>query len=215
MTILAKSALLIAAPLFLALCREAAADVREWRFDVTADGIPIGTHRFIVSDEGDTRTVQSDMHFRVRVLAFDAYQYDHHATETWQNDCLSAFETRTDERGSVTAVRGHRASDRFEVDGAAGPTQLPSCVMTFAYWNPRVLTQSQLINSQTGAWTPVTNEKLGREEIVVRGQSRIADHYRLRTAKNQIELWYSADRGDWLAMRTRTNSGHVLAYQLR
>lgn len=212
--ILAKSALLVA-PLAVALHTEAAASVREWRFDVTADGVAIGTHQFIVRDQGNTHTVQSDMHFRLRLLAFDAYQYEHHATETWQDDCLSSLETQTNERGKVTAVRGHRDPDRFEVDGVAGPTHLPPCVMTFAYWNPRVLTQSHLINAQTGAWTPVTNENLGREEIIVRGQPHRADHYRLRTQKNQIDLWYSADRGDWLAMRTRTNGGHVLAYHLR
>ena len=214
MALLAKS-VLCAAPLILAFHTGAAASVREWRFDVTADGIPIGTHHFIVSEDGDTRRVQSDMHFRVRLLAFDAYQYDHHATETWDNDCLASFETRTDERGNVTAASGHRDSNRFEVNGAAGRADLPACVMTFAYWNPRVLAQSHLVNAQTGAWTPVTHEKLGREEISVRGQARMADHYRLRTQKNEIELWYSADRGDWLAMRTRTNGGHVLAYQLR
>jgi hypothetical protein len=49
----------------------------------------------------------------------------------------------------------------------------------------------------------------------VRGQLRTADHYRLRTEKNRIDLWYSTDGNEWLAMRTRTNSGHVLAYQLR
>ena len=214
MTVLAKSSL------FLALCiaalhAEAAPNLREWRFDVTADGIPVGTHRYIIEEDGATRRVQSDMHFRLRLLVVDAYQYDHHATEIWQNDCLSSFATRTEERGSSTAVTGHRDSDRFEIDGAAGKAYLPECVMTFAYWNPHVLDQSHLVNAQTGAWTPVTHEKVGREEITVRGQPRMADHYRLRTEKSQIELWYSTDGSDWLAMRTRTNSGHVVAYRLR
>jgi hypothetical protein len=86
--------------------------------------------------------------------------------------------------------------------------------MTFAYWNPRVLDQSHLVNVQTGSWTPVTTEKLPAEVITVRGNAITADHYQLRTPKNRIDLWYSS-AGEWLAMRTTTNGGHTLAYQLR
>ena len=188
--------------------------VRQWRFDVTADGVPIGTHEYLLQEDGGTRTVQSDMHFRVRLLVIDAYRYDHRATESWQSDCLSRLDTRTEERGRTTTVSGRLESNRFEVDGAAGRTDLPSCVMTFAYWNPRVLEQTHLLNPQTGAWTPVKKEPLGTEAIDVRGQSRKAAHYLITTDKNKIELWYAVDTGEWLAMRTTTNDGHRLDYHL-
>jgi uncharacterized protein DUF6134 len=192
----------------------AAPVVRQWRFDVTADGVPIGTHEYLLQEDGVTRTVQSDMRFRVRLLVVDAYRFDHRATETWQSDCLSRLDTRTEERGRTTTVSGHLESNHFEVDGATGRTDLPSCVMTFAYWNPRVLEQSHLINPQTGAWTPVKKEPLGTEAIDVRGQPRTAAHYLISTDKNKIELGYAVDIGEWLAMRTTTNDGHHLDYHL-
>ena len=70
------------------------------------------------------------------------------------------------------------------------------------------------LNPQTGAWTPVKKEPLGTEAIDVRGQSRKAAHYLITTDKNKIELWYAADTGEWLAMRTTTNDGHHLDYRL-
>jgi hypothetical protein len=75
--------------------------------------------------------------------------------------------------------------------------------MTFAYWNPQALTQSHLLNAQTGAWTPVTSEKLGADVVDVRGQPRRAERYRIITGKNRIELWYAADSGDWLGCERR------------
>ena len=77
-----------------------------------------------------------------------------------------------------------------------------------------MLKQSHLVNAQTGAWTPVTTKTLGPDVIDVRGQPTNANHYRIRTEKNQIELWYAADGGEWLAMRTTTREGHTLAYRL-
>ena len=198
----------------IALDAEATPAVRQWRFDVTADGLPIGTHEYVLHENDGTRSVQSDMHFRVRLLVIDAYRYEHHATETWQDDCLSRLDTRTEEKGHVTTVTGHVEANRFEVDGVAGRADLPSCVMTFAYWNPRVLEQSHLLNPQTGQWTPVATKALGTEPIDVRGQPREAAHYLIGTDKNKIELWYAVDSGEWLAMRTTTSEGHHLAYHL-
>jgi hypothetical protein len=192
----------------------ATSTVRQWRFEVTADGIPVGTHEYALEESDGTRTIQSEMRFRIRLLLIDAYRYEHRATERWQNDCLTELDTHTEERGRTTDVKGHLDSKRFEVEGASGHIDLPACVMTFAYWNPGVLKQSHLINPQTGAWTPVTTETLGSDVIDVRGQPRKADHYRIRTDKNQIELWYASDNGEWLRMRTTTNDGHVLAYRL-
>jgi hypothetical protein len=188
--------------------------VRQWRFDVTADGVPVGTHQYVVRENEGTRTVQSDMHFRVRLLLIDAYRYDHRATETWQNDCLSRIDTRTEERGRTTTVTGYRAANAFEVDGATGHAELPPCVMTFAYWNLRVTEQSHLLNAQTGVWTPVKSEPLGTEMIHAQGRPRRATHYLLSTEKNKIELWYAVDSSELLAMQTTTSDGHRLAYQL-
>ena len=194
---------------------QCAAAVRQWRFDVTADGVPIGTHQFVVDENDGTRSVRSEMHFRVRVLLVDAYRYEHRATERWQNDCLAQLDSHTEERDRVTDVKGRLAANHFNIDGAAGHTELPACVMTFAYWNPNVLKQSHLVNAQTGAWTPVKIEALGSDVIDVRGQPRKANRYRIRTEKNQIELWYADNDGEWLSMRATTNEGHTLAYRLQ
>ena len=198
----------------LAIPCPATAAVREWRFDVTADGVSIGTHTYVVRDENGERTVQSDMRFRVRLFVVDAYRFEHHAIETWRSDCLTSLETRTEERAATTVVSGRRVDGRFEIDGADGPAELPACVMTFAYWNPKVLDQTHLVNAQTGVWTPISVQSLGDDAITVQDQPRDARRYRITTEKNRIELWYAKDTGDWLAMRATTQNGHVLAYAL-
>src|SRR5437667_4902247 len=104
----------------VALEADATPAVRQWRFDVTADGLPIGTHEYALHENDGTRSVQSEMHFSVRLLVIDAYRYEHHATETWQNDCLSRLDTHTEEKGRVTTVTGHVEANRFEVEGVAG-----------------------------------------------------------------------------------------------
>jgi hypothetical protein len=86
--------------------------------------------------------------------------------------------------------------------------------MSFAYWNPRVLKQTNLINVQTGASTPITIHAPDKEAYTVRGASVDATHYRIDTARNKIEVWYSAE-GEWIGLRSTSQQGHVLTYRLK
>ena len=184
---------------------------REWHFDVSVDGLPIGTHDIIVHEKGDARSVQSDMRYGVALLGAS---YKQHAAETWQADCLTRIDTRTEEKGRVTTVAGRLDAGAFVVTGPRGEEKLAPCVMSFAYWNPRVLRQTHLLNAQTGAWTAVTVHDLGKDSLEVRGTSRAASHYRIDTERNRIEVWYSPE-GEWLGLRSTTRDGHVLSYRLR
>jgi len=184
---------------------------REWHFDVSVDGLPIGTHDIIVQEKGDARSVQSDMRYGVALLGAS---YKQHAEETWQADCLTRIDTRTEEKGRVTTVAGRLEAGAFIITGASGEERLAPCVMSFAYWNPKVLRQTHLVNSQTGAWTTVTVHDLGKESVDVRGASRTASHYRIDTERNRIELWY-APEGEWVGLRSTTRDGHVLSYRLK
>jgi hypothetical protein len=149
---------------------------------------------------------------RFGLLGVNAYRQ--HAEETWQANCLTRLDTRTEEKGNVTTVAGHLDADGFAIDGPRGHERLAPCVMSFAYWNRQVLKQTHLLNVQTGAWTPVTVQALGKEQIEVRGSSVAADHFRIDTERNRIELWYSPE-GEWIGLRSTTRTGHVLAYRLR
>jgi len=202
--------LLAALSLLLGLQASVPALAREWHFDVSVDGLPIGSHDLVVNENGDARTVQSDMRFGI--LGMNSYKQ--HAEETWRADCLARLDTKTEEKGNVTTVAGRLDGDAFAIDGARGHEQLPPCVMTFAYWNPRVLKQDHLVNFQTGVWTPVTVHTLGKEQIEVRGSSVTANHFRIDTERNRIEVWYSPE-GEWIGLRSTTRTGHVLEYRLR
>lgn len=187
---------------------------REWHFDVSVDGLPIGTHDIVVEENGKARTARGDMRFKVSLLGLTAGSYEQHEEESWQADCLTRIDTRTVEKGAVTTVAGRLEGGAFVIDGPNEKQRLPACVMSFAYWNPRVLRQAKLINVQTGAWTPVTVRETGTESYTVRGTAVEATHYRIETARNRIDVWYSP-QGEWIGLRSTSHEGHVLNYRLK
>jgi len=171
---------------------------REWRFRVLLDATEVGTHTFRVTERGGERLVTSDARFKVKLLFINAYSYAHEARERWQGDCLSELDARTDDNGERVTVR----------------TRPPACVMSFAYWNPRMLQQKQLLNAQTGELTEVRVEKLGEETLRVRGSQKSASRFALHAPKFRIDVWY-ADGTDWVQLESRTESGRLLRYEIQ
>lgn len=206
---------LVAVPLALGIGANAAwADERVWQFRVLLDGDEVGTHSFRVSDDmqGGEREVRSEARFAVRFLFVNAYRYAHEARERWQGDCLTRIEARTDDNGDNLAVRGERRDAGFTVEGPKGREQLADCVMSFAYWNPRMLQQKRLLNSQTGLWQEVRIEPRGTETLTVRGTPTSTRRYALRGEDLQIDLWY-AGADDWVQLESRVAGGRTLRYQ--
>jgi hypothetical protein len=181
-----------------------------WDFNVLLDNKPIGQHRF-TRDESEG-TLTSEANFKVKLLFITAYKYQHTAREKWQGDCLTSLQARTEEKGETTLIKGQLASDGFKLESPL--SVLPACVMTFAYWNPKMLTQSKLLNPQTGEWLDVTIHKKGTESLQVRGETVSAERYFLDAKKLKIDLWYSSSN-QWLALKSTTPEGNVLSYQLK
>jgi hypothetical protein len=183
---------------------------REWMFDVSLDGRPIGQHRFTLRERGDFRDLQSEAQFNVRFLFINAYRYEHRAVERWQGDCLESVEARTDTNGKPLVVEGRRDGGGFRLQKANASVLQEACVQTFAYWNPSILDARRLLNPQTGEYVDVKVLLMGRE--VIGGQQ--ADRYRLIGGGQtplQIDLWYTAAR-DWVALESLTPEGRRLQY---
>jgi hypothetical protein len=78
--------------------------------------------------------------------------------------------------------------------------------MSFAYWNPAMLKQTQLLNSQTGRYEKVRIEALGSESLPAQGRSITADHYRIVGTEQPIDLWYTP-AGDWVGLASMVSGG--------
>lgn len=194
------------------------AHAREWQFAAFVDGKPMGQHSFVLNESvqgaSPERELVSTAKFKVKLLFINAYSYDHIAHEKWQGDCLQSLESKTEENRETTVVKTRPTSSGIEVDNGKKKQMLTNCPMTFAYWNPQMLQQKQLLHPQTGEWLDVTIKPLANETIAVRGQPQETRHYTLEAPKIKIDLWYNM-ANEWVALKSVTPEGHVVTYQLK
>lgn len=186
---------------------------KHWEFNVYLDGKPIGYHTFEVEEDGAREVLTTEASFDVKFLFVTAFRYRHQNTEVWNDGCLSSIDAATDSNGKKFEVRGSAAVARFDLQSSSGSRALPSCVRTFAYWKPTVLSSSQLLNSQTGAYEDVSITLDGRDEVSVAGQTVEALRYRLSAETGDIKLWYSAVDNTWLGLEAPAKGGRKIFYE--
>jgi hypothetical protein len=182
-------------------------------FTVYLNDKNVGSHSFEVIDDGNVTRVQSDARFKYTILRIPAYRYEHSNAERWSGNCLTGFDAQTNANGDRIEVSGEKTADGFTVNNGDAAVRLPECVMSFAYWNPDFLNESQLLNPQTGEYVDVNVEVVGTEMLEVRGQPVDATRFRLTAYEVDVTLWYSSDN-EWLALESVAKGGHIIRYEL-
>ncbi len=179
----------------------------EWNFDAVLNDKVIGQHTFIYENE---RTI-SNANFKFEYLFMD-FIYQHRSTETWQGDCLKTISSKTDDDGDLYEVTGHSGTDRFLVTTINKTTELPSCVMTFAYGNPKILDQKKLINSQNGEYLDVDIRFLREENHKVKGKEILTDLWQIKAKSDDgdllVQLWYDKNM-NWVSLKSQTPIGDM------
>jgi hypothetical protein len=200
----------LAAPAALAVGSPASG---EWVFRVLLDDKPIGEHRFTLSAQGERRQLRSVAAFDVKFLGFSAYRYRLDVTEQWQGDCLTALSANTDDDGKRSSVMARSDGDnKLRIASPTGEQAVDGCLMSFAYWNPGLRSQTRLLDPQTGRLESVRIAVVGQETIPLRGQPTPATRVRIDGPKQPIDIWYS-EQGDWLALQSIVAGGRKLVYR--
>ena len=192
---------------------EASQLVGRWDFDVYLNDKKVGKHYFEVTEVGGMKRVESEADFQYKILFIPAYRYEHKNSERWADNCLVRFEARTNANGKRTQARGELDGAGFKVAGKDGLVDLPECVMSFAYWNPKFLQQQKLLNPQSGEYLDVEVEQLEPATLTVRGQTVSANRYRVIADKMNLTVWY-ADDDKWVALESVAKGGRIIRYEL-
>ena len=85
--------------------------------------------------------------------------------------------------------------------------------LRFAYWNPKILEQDKLMNSQNGEYLDVRTTLLKQEKIAIKGKNIAANCYEMIASKNgveklKIQLWYDQNM-QWVALKSPTPIGDI------
>lgn len=187
--------------------------VKDLAFEVLRKGEPIGSHTISFRPNGDELEVDIDINLDVKFLMITAYSYRHTNREVWRDGRLVRIETKTDDDGEAFFVNGRANADGFEVNGSGGDNVAPSGIIPTSYWDPAIVKQDRLLNTQTGELLDVSIRPGDETEILVGDSTVNARHY-VMTGDLDLELWYDPG-GTLKRIRFEASDGSTIDYRAK
>ena len=189
------------------------ASTEHWHFKAFIDDREVGYHSFDVTRDGRSIYLSSRADFEYRLLRVPLFSYSHEVQERYDaNLCLEFIASTTETRREKLTVNGERTKHGFTVNTIDGESTRDfdvTCLTTFAYWSPKLLTQTQLLNGQDGRLMPVTIKRVGNSST----NDGSRKSYRLQAESLDLILHYSAN-GQWLGLESLLPAGRRLIYKL-
>jgi hypothetical protein len=178
---------------------------KHFDFKVFLNDREVGSHRFVLQQQGENLLVSSTMSLDFTVFMIKKIKYRHQANEVWQGGCLVSLKSQTEKQGENYTVDAKTNGRGLVVESKEGSQTIQGCARGFAYWNPLLLNGEFLLNAESGQYLPV--------EITSRvsAQDNIT-HMLIAGPKADVRLQYDA-AGSWLSLESKLQIGGLLRYQ--
>ncbi len=185
-------------------------DQQTWLFDVRIDGKDVGFHEFVTTQGPSGFDITARAKFRYRLLGVTLFSYDHEVREQYDSDmCLLTIESETKTNNKVQRLKGTITNDGYALLTDTETVLDQACLMTFAYWSPKILSRQQLLNGQTGQLVDVSIGRISSDD-----PGKDSNRYFLKGEKMDITLGFGED-GQWRSLNSILPNGRELTYHLR
>jgi hypothetical protein len=169
-------------------------------FAVFRNGSEIGHHRLDIRQDGERTVVDVDILLEVGIGPLVLYRYTHRNTEIWENGTFQSFDSVTDDDGTAYAVRARRDGTltTVERDHDEDYTFDDPSILPTTYWNDKLVSSSQLLDTQKGRLMEVAVETGDWQTIQTETGSVEARRFDISGDLN-VSVWYDRD-GRWTKM---------------
>jgi hypothetical protein len=196
-----RRTLLAAAVTLASQCLRAEPDVQHLSYAIMRNGLQIGQHDMDINRDGEAVTVDVRTHIAVKVMFITAYSFSYVGRETWAQNHLVSFQSRTNDNGTPHAVSASAGADKTMIVADGMTISAMGNVIPASLWNLAFLTRTEFFHTETGLLLRISFLDLGNEQLSTRMGPRLAHHYKL-TGGLERDLWFDPN-------------GAPLRYQLR
>ncbi len=174
-------------------------------FKVFLNDREVGSHRFVLQQQGEKLLVSSIMSLDFTILMVKKIEYHHRANEVWQAGCLVSLNSQTQKQGKNIRVSAITDATGLVVEHGQGSETIKGCARGFAYWNPTLLDADYLLNAESGEYLPVEiSSTVSAQDNTI--------HMLIAGPKADVRLQYDA-AGNWLSLESKLQVGGLLRYQ--
>ena len=182
------------------------------QYAIMRNGEQIGTHKVELRRTGKETAVNVATNVEVKVLFITAYRFQYTGTERWVNGRLVALNSETDDNGTQHKLTAALKGPGLEVEADGKAAQVDKNIIPGSLWNPELVRQSVMLDTQTGQVMPISVVDGGSEQVTVETGPAPAHRYTIKGKFSQ-DVWYDS-RGRLVHSQFVGPDGSVISYEL-
>lgn len=160
----------------------------DYVFSVWRKGRQIGQHEISFQRlANNDLEVKVALNIRIAFGPIPLFRYQHRNREVWRAGRLVMLESMTTQNGQTFEVQGRAREDGFWLTGSQGEQRLSVDIVTSNYWNPALVKQRQLLDTQSGRIIEIMVEDLGYD-------SKIGAMKYMISGDLDLDIWYQKGR---------------------
>lgn len=167
----------------------------------------IGTHGISFSRSGGDLMVEVRNRMTVKLVFITLFRYEAERREIWRDGRMLSYRGKTHDDGTDLTLAADIQGDKLIIDGPDGRTEAPAGTFPSHPWNPKIVEQTLLMDTETGKLLEVAVREAGEETIEARGGPVKATKF-VVTGDHEREIWFGPD-GTWLQMRFDSDGSDV------
>jgi len=180
----------------------------------------IGKHIYIFTRNNGELTVSSQINFKIKKLGVLLYHYEAEGKETYKNDTLIKFTSKTNQNKKKKYVNIKLQGDKFIIDGSSYKGDSSSDFIIGTWWNHEIVKAKAQISAVSGRIIEQKVTFVGKEKIQIHNKEITALHFNFSSTDEKLskdkklntDVWYDEETLTWV--KASFNKSGLWEYRL-
>ena len=168
--------------------------------DIYRNGELIGYNYYFFSRKGDETTVTNQIKFSVKLLGATVFQVEGYGQETYLNDQLISYESKTlqNDKEKFVNLVFDKTKNKFNIKGSSYSGEASINNIIGNWWSHKILQSDSQISPISGSIKKQVVTFISKEKIDLYGKTYEVDHFKLRSKDMNLpkdkrldfDIWY-------------------------
>ena len=168
--------------------------------DIYRNGELIGYNYYFFTRKGDETTVTNQIKFSVKLLGATVFQVEGYGQETYLNDQLISYESKTlqNDKEKFVNLVFDKTKNKFNIKGSSYSGEASINNIVGNWWSHKILQSDSQISPISGSIKEQVVTFIAKEKIDLYGKTYEVDHFKLRSKDMNLpkdkrldfDIWY-------------------------
>ena len=168
--------------------------------DIYRNGELIGYNYYFFTRKGDETTVTNQIKFSVKLLGATVFQVEGYGQETYLNDQLISYESKTlqNDKEKFVNLVFDKTKNKFNIKGSSYSGEASINNIIGNWWSHKILQSDSQISPISGSIKKQVVTFISKEKIDLYGKTYEVDHFKLRSKDMNLpkdkrldfDIWY-------------------------